>query len=84
MQNLTRNPLLLAGGHEYCEAMPSAQDLEAAFGARVDGAVDKVGGLLPVEWSVELRHTMRGLIEDAYAAGAAQVQTADAELRRAF
>ena len=64
--------------------MPSSHELETVFGARVDGAVDKVGGLLPVEWSTELRRTMRVLIEDAYAAGAAQVQSADAELRRSF
>lgn len=64
--------------------MPSAHELEDVFGARVDGAVDKVGGLLPVEWSMELRQVMRNLVHDAYAAGAAQVQTADAELRRSF
>jgi len=64
--------------------MPSVHELEAIFGASIDGAVDKVGGLLPVEWSVELRQTMRNLVEDAYAVGAAQVQMADAELRRSF
>lgn len=64
--------------------MPPTQELEEIFGARVDLAIDKVGGLLPVEWSLELRRTMRTLLEDAYAAGAAQSHTADTEFRRSF
>ena len=64
--------------------MPSTHELEAVFGERVDDAVDKVGGLLPVEWSTELREVMRALVEDAYIAGAAQARSVDSELRRSF
>jgi len=42
-----------------------AADLEERFGPRIDRAVDKVSGLLPVEWSVELRGVIRGLVAEA-------------------
>jgi hypothetical protein len=42
-------------------------DLEAQFGPRIDKAVDKVSGLLPVEWSVELRGVIRALVAEAAA-----------------
>jgi len=64
--------------------MHTADEIEQAFGGRVDDTVDKVGGLLPVEWSTELRHEVRSLVEDAYAAGAAHARTVDVELRRYF
>jgi hypothetical protein len=64
--------------------MPFSPELEDAFGPRVDKAVDKVGGLLPVEWSTELRSVMRDLVADAYVAGAGHLRAIDVETRRAF
>lgn len=64
--------------------MHLAPELESAFGPRVDSAVDKVSGLLPVEWSTELRAAVRDLIIDAYDAGAAQSRLVDVETRRGF
>ncbi len=40
-------------------------DLEARFGERIDKAVWKVSGLLPVEWSVDLANQMRALVAEA-------------------
>lgn len=64
--------------------MTLSPELEEAFGARVDKAVDKVGGLLPVEWSMELRSMMRTLVLDAYDTGASQAWSVDADARRSF
>ncbi len=59
-------------------------ELEDTLGPRIDTAVDKVGDLLPEEWSLELRSVMRELVADAHAAGAAQSLRMDADLRRSF
>jgi hypothetical protein len=64
--------------------VPYNQELESALGTRIDAAVDKVGGLLPLEWSSELRHVMRDIARDAYLAGAAQSHLVDAEMRKVF
>jgi len=40
-------------------------ELEERFGPRIDKAVDKVSGLLPVEWSTELRAVIRDLVAEA-------------------
>lgn len=42
-----------------------SEELEARFGERIDKAVWKVSGLLPVEWSVELANVMRALVTEA-------------------
>jgi len=59
-------------------------ELEDTLGPRIDKAVDKVGGLLPVEWSQELRAAMREIVADAHAAGAAQGRCVEADLRSIF
>ncbi|MGC4175035.1 hypothetical protein [Demequina sp.] len=59
-------------------------EMEEAFGPRVDKAVDKVGGLLPVEWSNELRTVIRGIVADAYYSGSGQSQLVEYEMRRSF
>jgi len=64
--------------------MTLSPELEETFGARVDKAVDKVGGLLPVEWSMELRSVMRTLVVDAFETGASHASFVDAEARRSF
>jgi len=43
--------------------------LEERFGERIDRAVWKVSGLLPVEWSVELGNVIRALVAEAADAG---------------
>ena len=64
--------------------MPLTPELEDYFGPRIDTAVDKVSGLLPLEWSLDMRSLVRNLVADAYAAGASQSRLADAEARRSF
>ena len=59
-------------------------ELEETYGVEIDKAVDKVGGLLPLEWSSELRMAMRRMVADAHFDGVAASRMVDSELRRSL
>lgn len=60
------------------------QELEDTYGPQIDKAVDKVGGLLPLEWSSELRRVIRTMVADAHQSGVAASHLVDSEMRRSF
>ena len=83
MANVTRLGLLPAPTPPYIGRMLTPE-LEEAYGPDIDKAVDKVGGLLPLEWSSELRSEMRRMVADAHLNGVAASRLADSEMRRSF
>jgi len=83
MVNVTPKGLLPASMPLYVGRMLTPE-LEDTYGPEIDKAVDKVGGLLPLEWSSELRSEMRRMIADAHFAGLAASRMIDSELRRSL
>jgi len=59
-------------------------ELEETYGPQIDEAVDKVGGLLPLEWTSELRRQIRTMVADAHHNGVAASHLVDSEMRRSF
>lgn len=58
-------------------------ELEDRFGARVDLAVAQIGAMQGGE-PEKFRESLRELVADAYAAGAVQMVTLDAQTRQSF